>query len=268
MKRFKTSTSDGIQQTGGIPFYSKDIEFIQDAWSEVLYALIYGLCNKYGNPELHTQAPLTCQLGNVLMHAGSAGTVSYGGYVMINSKLYYCEPTTEGPVNGYYIATEEVELDESSRTLVNNPEITIKPWIIGKAKITNTASGNTPVSDIPNIYKLMFDLFSSELNKDQPNLRSLTIDSGGERQITTLVDFVHVTTVNQNLTLLLPNTSTPPNKRIVIRFDAGGYEFKFYVKSGEKILFSKEDGHEEMINTTLVFEFLYDNWLLTSKTDM
>lgn len=268
MKRFSTTNPDGTPIMGGVPFYTKDIEFIQDASSEVLHAILYGLCNKYSIPNLYNgQAPLTCQLGNVVQKADSLGTMSYGGYIMINHKLYYCDPTTTGPAKGFYITTEEVALEESSRPLVSNPEITIQPWVVGKAKITESESGNIHVTDIPNIYNLLFDLFSADLDKKQPTLRSLTITSGGERQIPSLVNFVHVASINQSLTLLLPNATTLPNKRIVVRFDAGGYEFEFYVKSGEKILFSK-DGYQEMLNTTLVFEFLYGNWFLTSKTDI
>ena len=68
-------------------------------------------------------------------------------------------------------------------------------------------------------------------------------------------------------TLLLPNTLATGPARIIVRLDIGGETFSISVKHRNDTLFSY-NGSEGAYHTTLVFEFIDNNWLLTSKTDM
>ena len=265
MKRFSTTDKDGSQITGGIPFYTKDIEFIQDATKDILCNILRGFTttDAYALPNF--------QLGRVVVREDSPGEYcNYGGYFFLNNELYYCKESGLVGQNPYLEITEDYVFVEGNRKPLTG-EKDICPWRVRHVIIKDEAT-EFPVSEIPMLNDLLFKSLTTDVEnlKRETIYNKLKIETGGERQIPNLINYVAVQTSNQPPTTLIlpqPNNAIIQHKRIIIRFDAGGETFEFNVKSGENTLFS-HSGSEGAYHTTLVFEFIDKNWLLTSKTDM
>lgn len=267
MKLFKAP------QTGGVPFYEKDLEFMQNATQEILGELFKCLAGTEENIQF---SEVFYKRNNDPTYSGS-----HGGYIYANGKIYYCEATDTELYNPHVVFSDEVIADGDRYTIADGSQ-TIHPWVIQKAKLETTAPG-TPLpegamwtsnfcdfkslflSDVQNQLTALTYSKIHEFTKPNTSIQSLWSSDG-----LVYVKYNTESNVTFENTLQLP-TPSHDRQRIIVKYSGllkGNIRQK--VKSNDEVIYSAIIDNTANLDyaRSVVFESFGSNWVLVSSSDL